>query len=261
MSLIEVEGASKRYESAGDVVHALDSVNLTVEEGEFLSILGPSGCGKTTLLWAMSGLHPLSGGRILIKGEPVRGPREDVGMVFQEANLLPWRNLWQNICFPFEIKRRRPKEEAIRELLEAVGLSGFERRFPRELSGGMQQRAALVRCLAQEPKIMLLDEPFGALDPFSRDEMNLLLLDIWTRTRNTVVLVTHSISEAIFLADRVVVLSARPGRVAGEFTVDLPRPRSLDMTMTVPFLELSKAVRHAIDAGFGRPLAAGGGLG
>lgn len=259
--MISVEGATKRYQSGRDVVHALDNVNLTVERGEFVSILGPSGCGKTTLLWAISGLHPLTSGRIVIKGETVTGPRDDVGLVFQEANLLPWRNLWQNIEFPYEIKRTRPQPEKIRALLDSVGLTGFERRYPRELSGGMRQRAALVRCLAQEPEIMLLDEPFGALDPFSRDEMNLLLQEIWSRTQNTVVLVTHSVSEAIFLADRVVVLSARPGRVAGEFEVDLPRPRTLEMTLAEPFVELSRRIRQAIDASFGRPPAAQRGVG
>lgn len=250
LSFITVEKATKYYQAADGAVHALDDVDLGVEKGEFLCILGPSGCGKTTLLWSISGLHKLTRGRILLGGEPVTGPRDEIGMVFQEANLLPWRNLLKNIHFPYEIKGNRPDADKIAALVESVGLSGFETRFPRELSGGMQQRAALVRCLAQEPDVLLLDEPFGSLDPFTRDEMNLLLLRIWERTNKTAILVTHSIQEAIFLADRVVVLSARPGRVAGQFHIELPRPRRLEMTLTPEFLELSREIRGAIDANF-----------
>lgn len=252
LAFIRVEKATKYYQAADGPVHALDNVDLEVQKGEFVCILGPSGCGKTTLLWAMSGLHSLTSGRITLDGTEVAGPRAEIGMVFQEANLLPWRNLLQNIHFPFEIKGIRPDKNKIDALLESVGLRGFERRFPRELSGGMQQRAALVRCLAQDPEVLLLDEPFGSLDPFTRDEMNLLLLHVWNQTRKTAILVTHSISEAIFLADRVVVLSPRPGRVAGYFDVDLPRPRHLEMTLSPEFVALSKEIRRSIDANFGR---------
>ncbi len=251
LSFITVEQATKYYHAADGAVHALDNVDLNVEKGEFLCILGPSGCGKTTLLWSISGLHKLSSGRVLLGGEPITGPRDEIGMVFQEANLLPWRTLLSNIHFPYEIKGKEPDTDEIAALVESVGLRGFERRFPRELSGGMQQRAALVRCLAQQPDVLLLDEPFGSLDPFTRDEMNLLLLRIWEQSSRTAILVTHSIQEAIFLADRVVVLSARPGRVSGEFEIPLSRPRRLEMTLTPEFLELTKEIRGAIDANFG----------
>ena len=160
----------------------------------------------------MSGLHALTRGEILLDGSPVIGPRPDeIGMMFQDANLLPWRNLRKNIELPFEIKRRPVDRERIKRLVEEVGLAGFETAYPRELSGGMQQRASIVRALAQDPAVMLMDEPFGALDAFTRDEMNLLLMRLWTETRKTIVFVTHNISEAIFLADRVVVMTPRPG--------------------------------------------------
>lgn len=256
-ALISVEKAVKYYKAADGVVHALDGVDLKVGQGEFVSVLGPSGCGKTTLLWALSGLHSLTGGKVLFRGREVKGPQDEFGMVFQEPNLLPWRTLLQNIHFPYEIKRKPPDASKIRSLLDSVGLSGFEGRFPRELSGGMQQRAALVRCLAQDPEVLLLDEPFGSLDPFTRDEMNLLLLRVWHETKKTALLVTHSIQEAIFLADRVIVLSARPGRIAGIFPVDLPRPRHLEMTLSAPFVELSKRIRQAMDASFGQSRSIG----
>ncbi len=231
-------------------MHALDDVSIDVRVGELVCVLGPSGCGKTTLLWAMSGLHALTGGRVLLDGTPVNGPRpKEIGMIFQEANLLPWRNLRQNLEFPFEIKKRRPDRERIAKLLEQTGLAGFEKSFPRELSGGMQQRASIVRALAQDPSVLLMDEPFGALDAFTRDEMNLLLLRLWAETRKTIVFVTHNISEAIFLADRVVVMTPRPGRVARVYDIELPRPRTVEMTFEQSFIELVQEIKFAVEAG------------
>jgi len=242
--------ASKVYQAKTGTVHALDDFSLDVAEGEFVCILGPSGCGKTTLLWAMSGLHALSGGEILLDGTPVKGPRpHEIGMMFQDANLLPWRNLRKNIEFPFEIKRRPVDHERIESLLVEVGLEGFDHAFPRELSGGMQQRASIVRALAQDPGVLLMDEPFGALDAFTRDEMNLLLLRLWSETGKTIVFVTHNISEAIFLADRVVVMTTRPGRLAKIFDVDLPRPRTIEMTFELSFIATIQEIKAVVESG------------
>ena len=231
-------------------MQALDRFSVDVQRGELLCILGPSGCGKTTLLWAMSGLHALTGGQILLDGQPIRGPHpRDIGMIFQDANLLPWRNLLQNIEFPFEIKRTSVDRDRIRSLLEATGLAGFERAYPRELSGGMQQRASIVRALAQDPSVLLMDEPFGALDAFTRDEMNLLLLKLWGESGKTIVFVTHNIAEAIFLADRVVVMTPRPGRLARVFGVDLPRPRKIEMTFDPRFISLIQEIKAIVESG------------
>ena len=247
---IRVENATKVYATKTGTVHALEDVSVEVHDGELVCILGPSGCGKTTLLWAMSGLHGLTGGRILIGDTTVTGPRPaEIGMIFQDANLLPWRNLRQNLEFPFEIKHRKPDEQRIKALLEETGLAEFENAFPRELSGGMQQRASIVRALAQDPAVLLMDEPFGALDAFTRDEMNLLLLRLWSETDKTVVFVTHNISEAIFLADRVVVMTPRPGRVAKVYDIDLPRPRTIEMTFEPSFISLVQEIKIAVETG------------
>lgn len=247
---IRVEGATKVYASKSGTVHALEDFSLDVEEGELVTILGPSGCGKTTLLWAMSGLHELTAGRIMLEGTPVDGPRpHEIGMIFQEANLLPWRNLRQNIEFPFEIKKRPVDRTRIASLLEATDLAEFVDSMPRELSGGMQQRASIVRALAQNPSVLLMDEPFGALDAFTRDEMNLLLLRLWSESGQTIVFVTHNISEAIFLADRVVVLTPRPGRLAHVYDIDLPRPRTIQMTFEPTFIELVQDMKRTVETG------------
>jgi NitT/TauT family transport system ATP-binding protein len=247
---LEVEGATKVYESKSGAVHALEDFSLEVNEGELVCILGPSGCGKTTLLWAMSGLHALTSGRILLDGTPVEGPRpHEIGMIFQEANLLPWRNLRQNIEFPFEIKKRRPDAARIESLLQETGLAEFDGSMPRELSGGMQQRASIVRALSQNPEVLLMDEPFGALDAFTRDEMNLLLMRLWSESGKTIVFVTHNISEAIFLADRVVVLTPRPGRLAHIYDIDLPRPRTVEMTFEPAFIELVQDMKRTVETG------------
>jgi NitT/TauT family transport system ATP-binding protein len=247
---IRVENATKVYEAKTGSVHALDDVSIEVCAGEFVCILGPSGCGKTTLLWAMSGLHRLTNGRVLLDDTAVTGPRPlQIGMIFQDANLLPWRNLRQNLEFPFEIKRKKPDEQRVATLLAETGLAGFEKSYPRELSGGMQQRASIVRALAQDPEVLLMDEPFGALDAFTRDEMNLLLLRLWAETGKTIVFVTHNISEAIFLADRVVVMTPRPGRVARVYEIELPRPRTIEMTFEPSFISLVHEIKVAVESG------------
>ncbi len=248
---MDVQHATKYYETSTGNVHALEDISLQIKDGEFVAIVGPSGCGKTTLLWSMSGLHPLTSGQVLLEGRVVDGPQPEIGMVFQEANLLPWRNLSENINFPFEIKKldQKPYQPRIDELIEEVGLSGFETKFPRELSGGMQQRASIVRCLSYDPDVILMDEPFGALDAFTRDEMNLLIQKLWMETGKTIVFVTHNVSEAIFLADRVVVLSPRPGRIAHVFDINLPRPRTIEQTFSPEFLKDVLVVKETIMRG------------
>jgi NitT/TauT family transport system ATP-binding protein len=247
---LRVEAASKVYAGKNGPVHALEDVSLDVAEGELVTILGPSGCGKTTLLWAMSGLHALTSGRIVLDGTDVDGPRpQETGMIFQDANLLPWRNLRQNIEFPFEIKRKPVDRARVNALLQETGLTEFAHAMPGELSGGMQQRASIVRALAQNPEVLLLDEPFGALDAFTRDEMNLLLLRLWQESGQTIVFVTHNISEAIFLADRVVVLTPRPGRLAHIYDIELPRPRTIEMTFEPGFIELVQDMKRTGETG------------
>ncbi|HWK68557.1 MAG TPA: ABC transporter ATP-binding protein [Rhizobiaceae bacterium] len=244
-----VRQATKVYHTASGDLLALDRCSLDVHAKEIVSVVGPSGCGKTTLLWSMSGLHELSSGEILLDGERIVGPHPEIGIVFQEANLLPWRNLDANINFPFEIKGATPDRQWIAHLLRRVGLEGFGGKFPRELSGGMQQRAAIVRALALKPSVLLMDEPFGALDTFTRDEMNRLVEEIWLDAPTTIVFITHSIEEAIFLSDRVVVLSPRPGRVAKEYRVPFPRPRSMEIMATKEVFDLTNAIKMDIVGG------------
>ncbi len=246
--VIVVEDASKVFESARGPVHALDNFSMTVDKGEFVSIVGPSGCGKSTLLWAMAALWPLTAGSISIGGREVTGTRRDVGMVFQSANLLPWRNLEENIKFPFEIMHEQPAKAQARidELIRLTSLTGFERHFPQELSGGMQQRASIVRALSYDPDVLLMDEPFGALDAFTRDEMNVMLLDIWEASHKTIVFVTHQIPEAVYLSDRIYVMTPRPGRNSRVFKIDLPRPRPLSITNEPHFFEIVAEIRGTI---------------
>ena len=246
---MRVENATKFYATKSGSVHALEDVSLEVREGEFLCILGPSGCGKTTLLWSMGGLHDLTSGRIRLGAEIITQPHPEIAMIFQDANLLPWRNLLKNVTFPFELKRRRADVERIEHLLERVNLKGFEHKFPRELSGGMQQRVSIVRSLAVNPSVLLMDEPFGALDAFTRDEMNILIQEIWMETGKTIAFVTHSIAEAIFLADRVVVMSARPGRISAVYDIDLPRPRKVEIQTEPNFIARVLEIKARIDRG------------
>ena len=243
---LQVRNATKIYNTRSGDLLAIDRCSLDVQAGEIVSIVGPSGCGKTTLLWSMSGLHGLTSGNVLLDGRAITGPNPEIGMVFQEANLLPWRNLAANINFPFEIKGTRPDRIWIDELLGRVGLEGFGGRFPRELSGGMQQRAALVRALSFKPSVLLMDEPFGALDAFTREEMNGLVEEIWLDTQTTIVLITHSIEEAIFLSDRIIVMSPRPGRVASVHEVPFARPRTLEIMSTKEVFDLTNIIKLEI---------------
>ena len=241
-----VQDATKVYQTNSGDVHALQDVDLTVQKGEFISVVGPSGCGKTTLLWSIAGLHRLSSGTISLGDEELTGPHHSIGMMFQAANLLPWRNVQQNIEFPFEIRGQKPDRPKIEALLDRVGLGGFGGKMPKELSGGMQQRASIVRALSSEPEVLLMDEPFGALDAFTRDEMNLLMEEIWEETQKTIVLITHSIQEAVFLSNKVYVMSARPGRMHKVFDVPFERPRNLKLMESREFFDLVNKIKAEI---------------
>lgn len=227
--MIQFADVSQIFDSRKGDVEALRQVTLDVREGEFVAIVGRSGCGKSTLLRMLAGLQAPTAGHVSVDGVEVTGPRPDVSMVFQRPALLPWRNVLRNVLLPVEIRRSRMAgyRERAAALLELVGLSGFERRMPHELSGGMQQRVALCRSLLTEPRVLLMDEPFSALDALTREELSVELQRIHMELGTTVVFVTHSIDEAILLADRVVVLSERPGQVRRVLDVDIPRPRSL----------------------------------
>ncbi len=241
-----VRGATKVYETSSGDVHALQDVDLTVQQGEFVSVVGPSGCGKTTLLWSIAGLHQLTSGSIALADEPIEKPHPSIGMMFQSANLLPWRTIQQNIEFPFEIRGQAPDRAKIEALLNRVGLGGFGSKMPKELSGGMQQRASIVRALASDPDVLLMDEPFGALDAFTRDEMNLLMEEIWEETQKTIMLITHSIQEAVFLSNKVYVMSARPGRMHKVFDVPFERPRQLKLMESKEFFDLVNEIKAEI---------------
>ncbi len=247
-AVIDVQNVSKIYASERGPVHAVSNFSMKVEEGDFVAIVGPSGCGKTTLLWGLTGLHPFSGGRAFILGDEVEAPRKEVGIIFQQANLLPWRNLIQNIRFPLEIMKENLADyaERIQELINSVQLNGFENHYPRELSGGMQQRASIVRALSFDPKILLMDEPFGALDAYTRDEMDTLILGIWKKTRKTIAFVTHRIEEAVYLANTVYVMTPRPGTNSTVFHIDLPRPRPEGITMDKKYFEIVAEIKRKI---------------
>ena len=232
----------------GSAVEALRDVSLDVAEGEFVAIVGASGCGKSTLLRLVAGLVPASTGEVALHGEAVTGPREDTAMVFQAPTLLPWADVLRNVTFPLRLMHRAGPgtEDRARALLATAGLAGFEGKLPSELSGGMQQRVAICRALLQEPRVLLMDEPFGALDALTREEMSLELLRLWSARRMAVLFVTHSIPEAVLLADRVVVMSPRPGRVADVVEVSLPRPRSFDQEGSDEFQRCARRIRAHI---------------
>ena len=243
---LEVKEATKFYTTKSGNLHALDQFSVGIDSGDFVSIVGPSGCGKSTLLWSIAGLHDLTSGEITLDGKKIDGPNDQIGMVFQEANMLPWRSLIKNIEFPFEIKKKAPNTARINELLKRVGLSGFETKYPRELSGGMQQRASIVRALSFDPSVLLMDEPFGALDAFTRDEMNLLVQEIWLETKKTIIFITHNIAEAVFLSSKVFVMSARPGRLANVYEIDYARPRSIEMLSDPKIIQTINQIRSNI---------------
>jgi len=243
---VEIEGVSKTYppRGKGAQIVALESVDCAFDAASLVSLLGPSGCGKTTLLRIVAGLTKPTTGRIRVKGETISGPQRDFGFVFQSANLMPWRSVLGNVLFPMEILGHlNPAAKArARELLELVGLDTFADARPHELSGGMQQRVALCRALIHEPKLLLMDEPFGALDDFTRIEMHDLLLSVREHTRAAVMFVTHSITEAIYLSDEVLVFSRRPSRIAERIAIDLPYPRTQELRFTPEFTQYE---RHA----------------
>lgn len=242
---IEVLGGGKTYQSRRGEVVALQDVSLSVEDGEFVSLLGPSGCGKSTLLKCVAGLEELTSGELLVRGTAVDGSPEGLGMVFQRDLLLDWRTVLDNVLLMAEFQGLDRREQKVRAvaLLERFGLGRFIDRHPWELSGGMRQRAAICRALLCEPEILLMDEPFGALDAMTRDDLNVELTRIWQAARRTVLFVTHSIPEAIFLSDRVVVMSPSPGRVREILPIDLPRPRPLEVQGTPEFAAYAMHLR------------------
>jgi len=249
--LIAIDQLSKTYVSAsGAAVHALSRISLDIKPGEFVCVVGPSGCGKSTLLRLLAGLDGYSDGRLLLDGEAVAGPSRKVGVVFQAANLLPWMTVRDNVRLPLRVGgKHAPAADRIERLLAVTGLGEFGDKYPYELSGGMQQRAGICRALARDPEILLMDEPFGALDALTRERLNLELQRIWQENRKTILLITHSISEAIFLADRVIVMSARPGRILADLHVPIPRPRTFDDIVLHPdYARPAKEVRGLLNA-------------
>jgi len=246
--VISTRNLSAAYQDRNGGLQVLDRISFAVQEQEFVCLLGPSGSGKSTLLRILSGLLPPSGGEALFRGQPIRQPRREIGLVFQKANLMPWRTVWQNITLPLELQKVPPAEARaqVQGIIELVGLQGFEESLPRDLSGGMAQRVAIGRALVQDPEVLLLDEPFSGLDALTRERMGFELLRIWETRRKTVIMVTHSIDEALLLADRVLVLSPRPARLRLDLPVDLPRPRQEELSYTPEFGSLARRLRNAI---------------
>jgi NitT/TauT family transport system ATP-binding protein len=254
-NLVRLEKVSLRYGQGPMATLAIDEIDLSIRRGEFVAVVGPSGCGKSTLMKIISGLVPISGGVALVEDREIAGPLKSVGMAFQAANLLPWRNTVDNVMLPLEVvephKRRIGAHRAeyvarVEALLERVGLKGFGSKFPWELSGGMQQRTSICRALIHQPEILLLDEPFGALDAFTREDLWCTLRDLQRERGVTVMLVTHDLREATFLADTVYVFSPRPGRIILRHEVDLPRPRDLSITYSAAFTETVQLLRSHI---------------
>ena len=248
-AFISVSNLEKEYITASrEIVHALTEINFEIDEGEFITVVGPSGCGKSTLLKILGGLLAKTSGACALKNTPIDGPRNDVGVVFQDPVLLLWRNVLQNTMLPAEIlgldiKKTLPRAH---DLIRLVGLDGFEDKYPHELSGGMRQRNAIIRALIHDPSVLLMDEPFGALDAMTREQMNLELQRIWLESKKTVFFITHSIPEAVFLGDRVIVMTPRPGRISEIIPVDIPRPRSLSTMGDEMFVELTQKIRSLL---------------
>lgn len=257
-ALVRLDRVSMAYGRGRTAVRAIDEVSLEIAKGEFIAIVGPSGCGKSSLMKLVSGLHPPLAGTLTVENRPVKGPLRSVGMAFQNSNLLPWRNAVDNVLLPLEIvqphrsrirrERRQYREKAVK-LLESVGLGGSSEKFPWELSGGMQQRASICRALIHEPEILMLDEPFGALDAFTREELWCTLRDLQVARQVTVMHVTHDLREAVFLADTVYVMSSHPGRIIRRRAIDIPRPRDLEVTYTQHFQDIVYELRTLISRG------------
>ena len=252
MFKLEIEHLSKRYwrEKLDREVVALSDINLTVNDGEFLAVVGPSGCGKTTMLNIVAGLLPYEEGEVRVAGKRVNGPGIDRAVVFQHSSLLPWRSIAGNVRYGMELQRRfdKPTMDARAEhFIQMVGLKGFETHYPSELSGGMQQRVNLARALASDPEVLLMDEPFAALDAQTREFMQAELLKIWAEAKKTVVFITHQINEAVYLADRVVVMSPRPGRIKDVFKIPFGRPRTLHLKREPQFLEIEDAIWQLVE--------------
>ena len=249
-AFVSIEKVSKRFASHGRETLALDEVSLQIEAGEFVAVVGPSGCGKSTLMMMLSGLTSTTSGRISIGGALVEKPYTDAGIVFQKDALLEWRTVLDNVLLQVDVRRldRRVYLDKARALLAQAGLGGFEHHRPHELSGGMRQRVAMCRALVHDPALILMDEPFGALDALTREQMNVDLQRVWMENHKTVLFITHGIAEAVFLADRVIVMSPRPGRVAKDFRIDLPRPRRLEMRETPAFGHYASEVRKQFSA-------------
>jgi NitT/TauT family transport system ATP-binding protein len=243
---IEIDKLGVRLGAGPQAFDAVQDVSLAIAPGEFVCVLGPSGCGKSTLLGALAGHWTPSRGSIHVDGAPVAGPHPDRGLVFQQHTLFPWKKVLDNVAFGLKMQGvgRRERRERARELLGLVGLAGFEDRYPVQLSGGMQQRVEIARVLINHPRVMLMDEPFGALDAQTRLKMQELLLDVWTRVNTTIVFITHDIDEALFLADRILVMSPRPGRIIDDIRLDFERPRHPDLMTSHHFTRLK---RHCLD--------------
>jgi NitT/TauT family transport system ATP-binding protein len=249
VTVIRLSGVGKAYRTAeGSTIEALRDIDFAVDRGEFATVVGPSGCGKSTLLRIIAGLDRATAGVVEVEGAPVVGPVASAGIMFQDPLLMAWRTAVNNVLLPIEVLRRDISvyRERATKMLRLVGLEGFEQRYPHELSGGMQQRVALARALIHDPELLLMDEPFAALDEITREQMGLELLRIWSDTGKTVLFVTHSISEAVFLGDRVVVLSARPGLLRAEIRIDLPRPRSAELRGDQRYTDYCQKIRQQL---------------
>jgi NitT/TauT family transport system ATP-binding protein len=243
---IQIRKLNKTFFTVGgDRIPALVDINCEIAERSLVTVVGPSGCGKSTLMKILAGLLRASRGDVRLAGDPITGPRRDIGVVFQSSILLPWRTILDNVMLPAEVLglAKKPALGRAHELLSMVGLAGFEDKYPNELSGGMQQRASIARALLHDPAILLMDEPFGALDAMTREQMNLELQRIWLEAGKTIILITHSIPEAVFLGDQILVMTPRPGRLARIIPVDLPRPRPLDVMATPEFGAITKDIR------------------
>ena len=248
---LQASGIKKSYAKNGRPLEILDVTSFAAREGEFITIIGPSGCGKSTFLHIMGGFIPAEAGRIEVYGKEVRGPGPDRGMMFQEFSLFPWKTVAGNIAWGLEVQGwEKPRiEETVGRYLDMIGLREFRNHYPAELSGGMKQRVALARVLAFDPKVLLMDEPFGALDAQTRETMQAEVMHIWERTRKTIVFVTHDIEEAVYLGDRVIVLSARPGRIKEELKIELPRPRGLEVKKSMQCHEYRNHIWDLVRAG------------